>query len=341
MERTINYSRNPSADINETENLFKNRLALAYETEDVCERPSRTSALRHIRELIHNAATEAVRARKALEGKKPADTQLALTARSKREPPAGIVDAILVAPIENTTGKDLPPTHLLVKCSPPSPKGESQVHLSAGTVGGETVTVRQTDLLSGPFQTSCTEMTKPPTYFKSPVCTHHEDDMRLPIMLVEYKKPDDLPAKALNQCRMYCVSAVSYLATLKIKEHPVFGFATAGQVGFIIMVWHSAKREVCFTLRFLYLWLNLYLSQRIYLLERNTRSFDLSIPLQAFHFATCVVRLTKIGQTLQDKFRDIHSSGTGLFGLDTVTMEKLGSWTKAAQKDTPKNPMQG
>lgn len=202
---------------------------------------------------LYAAGLEAILTKEALERAKPDTIWDALRARNTLEPPTGIVDAVLVAPVEDVTGKGLPQTYLFIKHSPL--KGESQTRSSAGTVTGQKVAVHNPNFLSNPFQTTCTETTMSeasPIYFTPQFPIHHEHELRLPVVLVEYKKPDDLPAKALNQCRMYCVSAASYLATLGIKEHPVFGFATSGQVGFMIMVWHSAGREVCFTLHFLY-----------------------------------------------------------------------------------------
>ena len=69
------------------------------------------------------------------------------------------------------------------------------------------------------------------------ICSY---DIVLPRLLVEYKKTDQGKLKALNQLRMYLVAAVKFLAALDIYEYPVYGLATEGKIGRLIMAWTSA-----------------------------------------------------------------------------------------------------
>ncbi|KAI0684025.1 hypothetical protein BC835DRAFT_1422668 [Cytidiella melzeri] len=58
----------------------------------------------------------------------------------------------------------------------------------------------------------------------------------LPSLIAEYKKPSHATVlKALNQTRMYCVSAAHFLAAIGIRESPVFGLATNGKEGVVMM----------------------------------------------------------------------------------------------------------
>ena len=66
--------------------------------------------------------------------------------------------------------------------------------------------------------------------------------------------------------------------------------------------------------------------QKIYVMERNIRTFDLSSPLQAFHFATFLIRLRAHSKDVQDLFRKQQA------GLITKVKNKgLDKWTKEAQ----------
>jgi hypothetical protein len=61
-------------------------------------------------------------------------------------------------------------------------------------------------------------------------------------------------------------------------------------------------------------------------MERNIRTFDLSSPLQAFHFATFLVRLRAHSKDVQALFRKQQA---GL--IAKVKNKELERWTKEAQ----------
>ncbi|KAJ7093550.1 hypothetical protein C8R44DRAFT_585338, partial [Mycena epipterygia] len=60
-----------------------------------------------------------------------------------------------------------------------------------------------------------------------------------------------------------------------IEDYPFYCLVTLGKLGSILMAWKSSKKEAGPT----------------YLIERNVRKFDISSPIQAFHFATFLLRL--------------------------------------------------
>jgi len=98
-----------------------------------------------------------------------------------------------------------------------------------------------------------------------------EGKLLFPHLVVEYKKPHDTEAKALNQGRMYLISLISFYAALNIVDHPFYALVTNGPKGALLMGWKSKKRT--------------------YLIERNVVQFDISTPIGAYHFAIFLLRL--------------------------------------------------
>ncbi|KAJ7435667.1 hypothetical protein B0H11DRAFT_1755805 [Mycena galericulata] len=73
---------------------------------------------------------------------------------------------------------------------------------------------------------------------------------------------------------MYLVSLVAFYSALGIEDYPFFSLVTLGKLGAILMAWKSSRRKAI-----------------TYLIERNVRKFDISSPIQVFHFATFLLRL--------------------------------------------------
>jgi hypothetical protein len=181
------------------------------------------------------------------------------------------------------------------------------------------------EYLSNPLLSSCTETLHISSNLTvaSGICTEPAGLM-LPTMVVEYKKMEATPMKALNQGRTYCVSAVTFLAALGIKAYPVFGLVTSGKDGSVILAWHSDKTEVSWTLSETFQQRDWYLFQRIYVMERNTRSFDITNPIQAFQYATFLIRLREQDRRLEDLFKGKR---------ENVAKMREKPWTKTAQND--------
>ncbi|OAX38629.1 hypothetical protein K503DRAFT_717925 [Rhizopogon vinicolor AM-OR11-026] len=129
-------------------------------------------------------------------------------------------------------------------------------------------------------------------------------DLLLPVLLAEYKKKDQSTiAKAMNQMRTYLVSALRFLAALDITEQPVFGLVVNGRLGAVAMAWQK--------------------NEKIYIMERNVRHYDISDPLQAFQFVSVLLRLARHGLVLRDRLEQME---------DAVYKRFLESgWSKLAQ----------
>lgn len=67
----------------------------------------------------------------------------------------------------------------------------------------------------------------------------------LPQLLVEYKRANQHGSQALNQARMYCISALRYYASMNIRDYPVFGLAADGKEGALVMGWMSDNGVSC------------------------------------------------------------------------------------------------
>ncbi|KAL6308095.1 hypothetical protein BKA93DRAFT_599190 [Sparassis latifolia] len=135
-----------------------------------------------------------------------------------------------------------------------------------------------------------------------------KDQLLLPVLVVEYKRWNEDQAKSLNQGRFYCVASVTFLAVLGIEGHPVFALVTNGVVGAVLLSWQSPQ------------------TKKIYVIERNVCTFDLSRPLQAFHFATFLVRLREQHVKLQALFEAKKTEFKA-----KVSAEQFEEWTMAAQ----------
>ncbi|KAK0240785.1 hypothetical protein EDD85DRAFT_1019739 [Armillaria nabsnona] len=101
----------------------------------------------------------------------------------------------------------------------------------------------------------------------------------LAVLVVEYKKQTQTYAKAVVQAKMYLEASVRYLASLGVTKQAVFALVTDGVKGAILMAWCSSD------------------SERVYIVERNVRTFDISQPIEVYHFVTVLLRLREYGDT--------------------------------------------
>ncbi|GBE90005.1 hypothetical protein SCP_1800270 [Sparassis crispa] len=135
------------------------------------------------------------------------------------------------------------------------------------------------------------------------------DQLLLPVLVAEYKRWDEDQAKSLNQGRFYCVASVTFLAALGIEGYPVFALVTNGKVGAVLLSWQSPGMK-----------------KKIYIIERNVCTFDLGDPLQAFHFATFLVRLRHQHGQLKELFEKEKEIFRG-----KVSAEQFEEWMMTAQ----------
>ncbi|KAK0434344.1 hypothetical protein EV421DRAFT_1840832 [Armillaria borealis] len=131
------------------------------------------------------------------------------------------------------------------------------------------------------------------------------------VLFGEYKKPDEEDGKAVNQCKMYMVSGVMHLKSLGITRYPVFGLATNGTVGALLCCWYSKRLD------------------RIFIMDRNIRLFDIASPIQAYHFMTFLLRLRRWSDEQLKKHQVRILENAGAFLPDRT-------WTRKAQKEEAK-----
>ncbi|KZP03873.1 hypothetical protein FIBSPDRAFT_1055030 [Athelia psychrophila] len=135
------------------------------------------------------------------------------------------------------------------------------------------------------------------------------DALLLPDLVSEYKKQTCSEMQAVNQTRSYLIASVTFLASIGIKDHRVFGLATDGPKGGILMAWWAAEDE------------------KIYIIERDIHTFDISTPTGAVQFAIFLIRLRAANDKIKKRFADHEERAK--------TMAKSGHgferWTKAAQ----------
>ncbi|KAG7439463.1 uncharacterized protein BT62DRAFT_924699 [Guyanagaster necrorhizus] len=124
------------------------------------------------------------------------------------------------------------------------------------------------------------------------------------VFVAEYKKPTQTYAKAVVQAKMYAEASVRYLASLGVTKQAVFALATDGVEGAVLMAWCSSDSET------------------IYIVERNVQTFNISSPIEVYHFVTVLLRLREYGDT---KLKDAV-----LKPLEVDEFQQK-SWSKTAQ----------
>ncbi|KAJ7763998.1 hypothetical protein DFH07DRAFT_1059213 [Mycena maculata] len=155
--------------------------------------------------------------------------------------------------------------------------------------------------------------------------TSFHGDLLLPHATAEYKKHGESESKALNQGRFYLISVVSFYAALGIVDRPFYGIITEGNRGAILMAWKSkptpkpeskskkqpqSKSEE---------------PAQIYIIERNVCLMDISKPLEAFQFATFLIRLREDQEDLKKLVQK------KLDANETAVVAKFEQWRKSAQ----------
>ncbi|KAG7439619.1 uncharacterized protein BT62DRAFT_957902 [Guyanagaster necrorhizus] len=126
----------------------------------------------------------------------------------------------------------------------------------------------------------------------------------LAVLVAEYKKPTQTYAKAVVQAKMYAEASVRYLASLGVTKQAVFALATDGVEGAVLMAWCSSDSET------------------VYIVERNVQTFNISSPIEVYHFVTVLLRLREYGDTtLKDAV---------LKALEAEEFQQK-SWSKTAQ----------
>ncbi|KAK0476505.1 hypothetical protein IW261DRAFT_1491507 [Armillaria novae-zelandiae] len=134
----------------------------------------------------------------------------------------------------------------------------------------------------------------------------------LAVLVAEYKKPSTSYMKALYQVKMYLEGSVRYLASLGITNRAVFGLATNGVQGAILMAWFSG------------------ITDTVYIVERNLRTFNISSPIQVYHFMTVLLRLRQDSDT---KLKELVEKVVGEDAFAQTTWTKTGQYERYPVED--------
>ncbi|KAJ6543484.1 hypothetical protein B0H10DRAFT_1374321 [Mycena sp. CBHHK59/15] len=295
LERTINYPRNSLADAMDDE-AFKSRyLGLVTDYLLHCS----TAAIQAISQAAAQSVSSEVRVQ-AMEASRRAGEYLSsvegllkglsnararVTSRAEKDPRTGKTDALLVATVPDILNLTEKHISIVIGTSPDS----ANSHVDATTVSHLKADTHKSKaerdlLLENPFTITQQDYAIPNIHRIFQEVPSFVGSLLLPHAAVEYKKISDTKAKALNQGRMYIVSVVAFYAALGIKDYPFYCLVTTRKVGAVLMAWRSSKLK------------------RTYIMERNIRKFDLSSPLQAFHFATFLIRLRADQENLKNTF---------------------------------------
>ena len=363
LERTLQFPRNDAADGTDSLKIAASQLSLAkvYVRHCIDVQVAAFDRDVPVREQAVAALVQANAFRADLESFDAAHFLRHVRERAIPEPRTGLCDAILITPVSLGTGQSLgelkskeyletfgliktvqftPPAHTSAAdnrshhiSSSGSPSLLSPTTASSSTPShlSKKLSPEQKKYLRNALGVSCTESVSSSTpLIPDGHSPFGSNDMWLSGFVAEYKKWAQNDAKALNQERMYLVALVTHLATLGIKEFAVFGLITSGQTGGILMAWQSERDDVrapviSYTMLPL-LPIDVPL-QTIYIIERNIRTFNLSSPIEAFQFASFLIRLRKHTDTLVDLFNRRKDEF-----LKTAEREELPKWTKDAQE---------
>ncbi|KAJ6578995.1 hypothetical protein B0H10DRAFT_2235989 [Mycena sp. CBHHK59/15] len=127
----------------------------------------------------------------------------------------------------------------------------------------------------------------------------------LPNFVAKYQKLSHDEGQVLIQGRMYLASLVAFYSALGIDDYPFYGLVACGKVGSLLMAWKSSTHK------------------QTYLVEHNVCKFDITVPIEAFQFATFLLRLRDDQQRLKKRVEERLKKG--------VDRERLRRWTKSAQ----------
>ncbi|KAF9233412.1 hypothetical protein BU15DRAFT_66597 [Melanogaster broomeanus] len=251
-----------------------------------------------------------------------------VTAHSGKEPKQGKCDTILVAPVDgiySDLGSAISGQHAhnqflaQFRLVQDSPTESDEVPLRLSQTKLAELYAEAISPVRAKSTAEATQLTSDDRYLlKTPranvgIGTVASQDLLLPILLAEYKKHGQSTlSKAMNQSLLYLVSSLRFLTAIDMADQPVFGLVTSGTCGALTMAWKH--------------------KEKIFILERNVKTYDIADPMHAFQLALVIVRLAKLGQRLKDEFATNKKKGL----LKKVT--KLNShpelwWSKAAQID--------
>ncbi|KAJ7161889.1 hypothetical protein C8R43DRAFT_1233455 [Mycena crocata] len=326
LEQTIRYARNELVHLRAHTDIIevqKNRIDREL---DYCLLTATSAQLKRMADEVREQAQVAVRQAEKFkrilgpflqEAGKSAESKehfmQYLEGRAKKEPRTGICDALLFLAIKDKWNLISDARFTLDAIPPTKSPGtgtqadDFKIYLQNPFIVCTTESAQVPESYSTPnLKGKGPKLPSTPT--ASPVHYPFEGHLILPHVVVEYKKRSDTEGKALNQGRMYLVSLVAFYTALGIDDRPFYCIVTSGKIGAILMAWKSSKQK------------------QTYLLERNVRKFDISIPLQAFQFATFLLRLRDDQEQLKKLVQKKLDAG-----VDDEFRERMRTWHKISQ----------
>ncbi|OBZ67501.1 hypothetical protein A0H81_12681 [Grifola frondosa] len=168
-------------------------------------------------------------------------------------------------------------------------------------------TVSEPDIIDHPLQDAFEDVDIP-KYVTAPE-TLRTSDLQVPIFIKGYKRHDDTATKAMNQARCYGVSAADFNHRIGLKGYPVFSLTTSGTAGCVLLTWHSTFSD----------------AKKTFIIERNIPHFRLDDPLDAFRYATFLLRLRK------DADRRLRESQYSFNQFREAVAANKMNWTKEMQ----------
>lgn len=155
-------------------------------------------------------------------------------------------------------------------------------------------------------------------------------DFPLPTMAIEYKKASHDEVQAASQCRSYLVAALKFLDLLGIREYPIFGLATNGSIGVILMGWMTQTSKVSHSCESMAETLLIVLSgQTICILDRNPKVYDIATLPGAYAYDHFVRRLKK--EYMTRALDQTEKLKKGLRNVLQNNCEIVKNWTMDAQ----------
>ncbi|KAJ7894714.1 hypothetical protein B0H14DRAFT_3426745 [Mycena olivaceomarginata] len=339
LEETVWFSKNDLADKTDDDASFDAHIRSQINTNfAVCTQALAQGRLEYmdnakrrneITSLLVAANTQSTKDMASYEKALDRPSKLAqkVKQRSRQEPPSGICDAVMFAHIKMSQNVDemsfIKPHNVEPTISepeagtapPPPPPTQLPLHNPSGSSAAKrgkadsnkktasSSVLRANEIkraLHNPFDVAVEECDV--AVPSDPMLDGSDSE--------NYKKFEVDFARALNQGRMYLISLVSYYAGMGIENRDFFCTVTNGMEGVVLMAWRSSE------------------TRRVYLLDRNPYKFTLTRPIEAFHYATVLLRLRddrdELVQLVEEKLQ-----GTNREAL----LESMTKWSKKLQAE--------
>ncbi|KAJ7661994.1 hypothetical protein DFH06DRAFT_363345 [Mycena polygramma] len=145
----------------------------------------------------------------------------------------------------------------------------------------------------------------PPLTPPPPSASSLQAPLLIPHAVVHYNTSAQSVKAAIHGGHMTLVSVVAFHSALGIDDHPFYSLVTTDTSCLTFMAWKSSSQ------------------QKIYLIDRNIREFDLTSPMEALQFAAFLLRLRDDREAFSVRVAQRLKEG--------IDYERLQRWKKIAQ----------